>query len=108
MPDIICPVCHASVPDSAYFCPNCGRNLKPKPQSTGFGRQLFIYLVSFFLAPLGIFWAFKYLRQQDRKSKLIGAISILLPAIAVYIGYTAIQSYFKLLYSSTGLDLLLP
>ena len=108
MPDIICPTCHASVPDSAYFCPNCGRNLKPKLESTGIGRQIVVYLVSFFLAPLGLFWAFKYLRQTDNKSKMIGGVSIALTIIALYVGYAAIKSYFKLLYSSTGLDLLLP
>ena len=42
-----------------------------------------MYLVSFFLAPFGLVWGIKYIRNKDRKVKIIGAICIILTVIAI-------------------------
>lgn len=52
---------------------------------TTFSKQLWIYLVSFFLPPFGIWPAVKYLRQPDEKSKKIGLVAIFLTIISLLI-----------------------
>lgn len=54
------------------------------PQTT-FSKQLWIYLVSFFLPPFGIWPAVKYIRAPDEKSKRIGWAAIFLTIISVLI-----------------------
>jgi len=70
-----CIYCGGNISLSDYFCPNCGKKLKEKP----------IYFVSFFLPPLGIWPAIKYLRQSDEKSKKIGLVALFLTIISIVI-----------------------
>jgi TRAP-type C4-dicarboxylate transport system permease small subunit len=51
--------------------------------STSVSRQIIVYLISFFLAPLGLWYAWKYLKQDDQTSKTIGAVAIILTLVAV-------------------------
>jgi len=80
-----CPYCGGNISLSDYFCPHCGKKLKEQPSSTTFLKQLLIYFVSFFLPPLGIWPAIKYLRQSDEKSKKIGLVALLLTIISIVI-----------------------
>jgi len=50
--------------------------------STTVGRQIFVYLLSFFLPPLGLWPGIKYLKQKDDKSRMIGFVAILLTIIS--------------------------
>lgn len=77
-----CPQCHYQVQPLFYFCPNCGKNLKPAPLSTSIGKQISIYALSVFLPPLGIIPGMKYLFQKDSNAKLVGLIAILLTIIS--------------------------
>jgi predicted amidophosphoribosyltransferase len=77
-----CPQCHFQIQSTFYFCPNCGKNLKPAPLSTSIGRQIGIYAVSIFLPPLGIVPGMKYLLQKDSNAKLVGIIAILLTILS--------------------------
>jgi hypothetical protein len=82
-PGIICSACNAQMLSSAKFCSNCGRLLRTMAPSTSVSKQIIVYLVSFFLAPFGLWHAWKYLKQEDRKSKIIGAVAIALTLVAV-------------------------
>ncbi|OGK24169.1 hypothetical protein A3A46_00465 [Candidatus Roizmanbacteria bacterium RIFCSPLOWO2_01_FULL_37_13] len=79
-----CTVCKQPIQVNWNFCPNCGNILRVKPLSTSVLRQLVIYSVSFFLPPFGLGYAFKYLRQDDRKARIIGIISIILTILSIY------------------------
>jgi hypothetical protein len=81
-PTLICHGCKQPILPQDYFCPNCGRKIKDKPQSTTILRQIFVYLISFFLPPVGLWPAVKYLRQKDNKSKMIGLVAIILTVIS--------------------------
>lgn len=59
--------------------------LKDKSLSTTIARQVFIYLLSFLLPPLGLWPGIKYLRQEDEKSRMIGFIAIFLTIISTAI-----------------------
>lgn len=80
-----CPSCHMIVRPTDYFCFNCGKSLLLKPLSISTGRQILIYLGSFLLPPLGLFWGWRYLRQGERKSKIVGLIAIILTVISLII-----------------------
>jgi len=81
----VCPTCHQTVKKTDYYCFNCGANLKPAPPSTTVASQLTLYLKSFFFPPLGFVWGFKYLRQSDAKSKLIGFVAMGITAVLLVV-----------------------
>lgn len=80
---IECPNCHAVSPKEAYFCYNCGRQLRSKPEEITFWKQILVYTVSFFLAPFGLGYVFKYLKQDDIKSKIVGYVALALTILAI-------------------------
>lgn len=80
-----CKYCGFAVSDNFYFCPNCGKKLIEPPLSTSIGKQIGIYALSFFLPPLGLVPGFRYLRQKDSKSKIVGLIAILLTLVSIII-----------------------
>lgn len=81
-PNSSCPKCHAVVPASAYFCPNCGKVIRAKPLSTTILKQTVIYLVSLLIPPFGYWYGWRYLRQPDHRSKLIGLVATVLTTVA--------------------------
>jgi hypothetical protein len=68
---------------SANYCPNCGKPIRATPLATSVPRQIIVYLISFFLAPLGLWYAWKYLKQDDQTSRIIGTVVIALTVVAV-------------------------
>ena len=95
---LLCPFCHTAITESAYFCSNCGKPLKAHPDSTSAGRQIIVYLVSFFLAPFGLVFAFKYLKQKDTKSRIIGTVSMTLTVLAILSTFLVARSFIETTY----------
>ncbi len=95
VPATLCSACNSSVPSSANFCPSCGKRLRTAPLSTSVLKQTAVYLVSFFLAPFGLWYAWKYLRQEDRKSKAIGAVAVALTVVSLAISLWATTALFN-------------
>lgn len=93
-----CPVCQSQLNADWYFCPNCGKILKDKVPVITVSKQILIYLVSFFFAPLGLGWGFKYARSSDTKVRIIGIVSILL-TVASLIGMALLFKSFAEQYS---------
>lgn len=80
-----CPNCKLPVLTNFYFCPNCAKSLRPKPLSVSVGKQIGIYLLSVLLPPLGLWPAFKYLKQEDDKAKIVGLVAIVLTIISTIV-----------------------
>lgn len=78
-----CPKCQLPVLANFYFCPNCGKSLRPKPLSVTVGKQIGVYLLSFLLPPLGLWPGIKYLRQSDDKAKIVGLVAIVLTILSI-------------------------
>lgn len=78
-----------------------------KSISTTTGRQIFVYLMSALLPPLGLWPAVKYLKQKDEKSRMIGFIAILLTiisiAVTVWLSFGFINTFNQQLNSSLNL-----
>ena len=98
-----CIRCNAEVSENAYFCSHCGKSLPLKPANTSISKQALVYFVSLFLAPLGLGYTFKYLRQSDKKSKIIGIVSLVLTIIAIVIVVTVSKQFFEQTYNSINL-----
>jgi len=92
-----CKYCSANITSLDFFCPNCGKQLKAKQMSVGIGTQIGVYLLSFFLPPLGLWPAIKYLRQEDNVSKRIGIIAIVLTVISVIITLVSFSAFLNLI-----------
>ncbi len=73
-----CPFCQQPVTETDFFCPSCGRKIQEKPLSTSILTQTWIYFLSFFLPPLGLWPGFKYLKQIGSKYNPTGCIAIIL------------------------------
>ena len=80
---IHCSFCKQVIPENSYFCPQCGKELKINPANTTIAKQIIIYFVSFFLPPFGLGYAWKYIRYEDRKSKIIGSVAIILTLFSI-------------------------
>lgn len=82
MNEILCPQCETPVDADALFCSRCGTKLKDvSPISVG--KQIVVYLVSFFLAPFGLGYVFKYLRRESKLEKRVGYIALTLTILAI-------------------------
>ena len=73
-----CPVCKFGIVEGYVFCPHCGTKLKDVPFTISLEKQIGIYLLSFFLPPLGLFPGIRYLKNPDEKAKHVGLIAIFL------------------------------
>ncbi len=65
------------------FCPQCGKKIHEPPPATSLGAQALVYCVSFFLPPLGLWYAYKYLKHGGGAEMKIGAAAIMLTVIAI-------------------------
>ena len=81
----LCPFCHSPTTETYYFCPNCGKKLKEPPVSTTILKQIGIYALSIFLPPLGLWPGIKYLKQDNKKAKIIGLVAVILTVISTVI-----------------------
>jgi hypothetical protein len=75
---IACPQCHQPVVPADYFCPNCGKKLHSPPLSTTPTALLVLALKTLLLPPFGLYWGYRYLRQSDQTSKIVGLAVIII------------------------------
>jgi uncharacterized OB-fold protein len=87
-----CIECGHEVSDEALACPNCGKPQKIKILSVSLSKQVTIYAVSLFLPPFGLWYVWKYLRQEDRKVKKIGIAALILTIISIIVTTWIVQS----------------
>ncbi|PIR44304.1 hypothetical protein COV23_00435 [Candidatus Wolfebacteria bacterium CG10_big_fil_rev_8_21_14_0_10_31_9] len=83
LPEITCSSCHSPISAIDNFCSQCGKKIKEPPFSISVGKQIFVYFISFFLAPFGLAFAFKYLKLPDSKARKIGIIVIILTILSI-------------------------
>lgn len=101
--NLLCPVCQFKIQSDWFFCPNCAKELKEKVLEISISKQILIYSVSFFLAPLGLGWGLKYVKSKDNKIKTVGIISIVLTVVSIIlmiiVAKNFIDQYAKMLNS---------
>lgn len=100
-----CPLCKKTIPADAFFCPYCGKKIKEPPISVSLSSQLKVYIISFFLAPFGLILAFKYLRQNNQKAKIIGIVGIVLTVISISVSITTGLAVFHEFYKMLNVQM---
>jgi hypothetical protein len=108
----VCPACHQLVQPEWYFCPNCGKDLKPKPVNVSAWAQIGVYALSVFLPPLGLWPGIKYLQKPGPQAKIVGWVAIILTIVSTVLTFwftihylqNSINSYNGILKNSGGLN----
>lgn len=103
---IQCPQCAYSLDPVWFFCPNCGKPMHEKTD-VSVGRQLYVYLISLFLPPLGLWPAFKYVRQADTKARTVGwvavGLTIFSTVVTLYYSYELYHQFTGAISSQMGI-----
>src|SRR5688572_26935693 len=90
-----CPFCDVPIQAQDVFCPHCGKKLPDKNLPLSFGHKFKIYFLSTILAPLGMYWFFKYFRSEDPTKKKLAYyvlfITIVMLLLSVALGAYAAQ-----------------
>lgn len=102
MEENVCSMCHVMVRPTDYFCYNCGKNLHQKPPSITLFDQVMLYLGSIFLAPMGVIWGIRYIRQEDQKSKIVGLVAMTLSVIVIIVVLQYTLSFLHSVSSQVG------
>jgi len=101
-----CPQCQGLVPEGAFFCPHCGKELAAPPLSTSGFTQLWIYALSVLAPPLGLWPGVKYVRRATPEEKQIGWIAIVLTVlstvITLWLTFALLGSYVNTINQSFG------
>lgn len=98
----VCPFCHVAARQTDYFCANCGKNLHPVPLGTMVMDQVKLYLGSVFLAPMGIIWGIRYLREKEDKSKIVGLVAMLLSIFTLIVAIQYTVNFVNTVNSQVG------
>jgi len=98
--EVTCPSCKSAVPTIAYFCSNCGKQLRDKPPATTLSRQIIVYFVSLFLPPFGFWYAWKYLKRVDYESRKIGIVAVILTIISILVTIWLTEGFINLVSQS--------
>lgn len=102
---MFCPNCGKEIQSPSNFCPFCGKQLQEVDKPLTSTEKIKIYLTSFFLAPLGLWWVFKFIRSKDKQKKQTAIIALILTVVSIslsaWVIYGYIQSVNKYINSSS-------
>lgn len=98
--DQTCPKCHQEISWDDAFCSHCGVQLSQSiPISKA--KKIKVYLLSFLLAPFGLYWFFKYAKSNDPEKKKVANRVVWITAAAIIFivssSILAANAYHKLL-----------
>ena len=101
----VCPSCKIPLQPAWYFCPNCNKKLKEKPISVSIPKQIGIYVASIFLPPMGLMWGIPYLKNPNKKTKIIGIITLVLTVISIVVSIMLFQQIMNAVSQSLNNEL---
>lgn len=93
----VCKRCHSQVSDSVYFCPHCGHKIKEPPYHFSIIGTISVLVMAFLFPPFGLIPAFRYLRYDDKRAKIVGILVIVVTAVSLIIFVIFIQKYLNML-----------
>lgn len=71
-----CPFCNNKIDPTAIFCPNCGKKLPERNAPLTTGKKIKIYLLSVLLAPFGLYWFFKFFKNENPENRKTALCSL--------------------------------
>lgn len=98
-----CPKCGKNIEPGDVFCSHCGTKILDNTTPLSTGQKIKIYLVASLLAPLGLYWFFKFYKEENPYKKSVAKNVLWITAIALVLmlilGIYTIKIYTKLLNS---------
>lgn len=88
-----CPICNNEINLTDKFCPNCGNKLPDKDLPLSTTQKVKIYTSSILLAPFGLYWFFKYFKNENSEKRKV-AFNVLYISILMVITLIVINFYF--------------
>lgn len=71
-PQATCPACRRGVQPDYFYCPYCGKNIRPAPLPTTIPQIIKVCIASAIVMPYGLYMGVRYLRQTDERSRYTG------------------------------------
>ncbi|HOV97458.1 MAG TPA: zinc ribbon domain-containing protein [bacterium] len=71
-----CSFCNNEIDLTDKFCPNCGKKLPEKNAPFTTGEKIKIYLLSFVIAPFGLYWFFKFFKNENPEKRKTALYSL--------------------------------
>lgn len=90
----ICTSCSKLVTSPGKFCPFCGQPNIEQEVGVSNGEKIRIYVLSFVLAPLGLYWFFKFLKSDDKEKRKVGNIALIITILTL--GITALMTTYTI------------
>jgi len=98
-----CPTCGKNVNPEDIFCAQCGTKLLDRNCPVHTNQKIRIYVLSFLVAPFGLYWFFKFYNDDNPYKKGVAKNVLWITVIAVVFmiisGIYTISLYTKLLNS---------
>ena len=100
---MLCPKCNREIDDIVRFCPNCGTQIDLEGSVISTGKKVKIYLVSFFLTPLGLIWFFKYIKSSESESVKVAYTSLIITLIPLIYMIIIVSKYTSVFTGDFGI-----
>jgi hypothetical protein len=99
-----CPTCDKEIKIGDIFCPHCGIKLPTSNVPLTLWQKIKIYSITVLLAPLGMYWFFKYIKSEDQEKRKVAiyvlCLTVAAVALTVGIGIYATKMYSDYLNSA--------
>lgn len=103
--DQLCPFCNKKINQDDNYCPQCGKKLSKISLPLSTAQRIKIYFSSIVLAPLGLYWFFKYFKNSDPDKKKLAFvalyITIFMVIVLIIVNYFFIKSAKELIETYT-------
>jgi len=89
----LCPFCNNKIEPYDKFCSKCGNEIPKSTVPLSTFQKIKIYTLCVLLAPFGIYWFFKYFKNEDPEKKKVAYISLFI-TILMLIVLVVVNLYF--------------
>jgi len=89
----VCPKCQKEIDPNDAFCPSCGKKVEVPGGELTSCQKVKIYLISFIFTPFGLYWFFKYFRNEDPAVRKIGNYALFITLFSLIISVVALKTY---------------
>lgn len=89
-----CPFCGHGIEAKDIFCSKCGKELPKVNTPLSLNQKIKIYAVDVFLAPFGLYWFFKYFRNEEKTKRKVAFNSLYITLVMIV--FIVLINYFFL------------